>query len=74
MTLRLEIKFHQSIKFYPNRAHHQDLSDPQLDQLYDDAELRPEPEPTMQAPLPQITQAKIPEAPKILLQQVPQAP
>ena len=58
----------------PSRAHHQDLSNQQLDQLYDDAEVRPEPETNMQAPLPQVTQSKIPEAPKVLSQQVPQTP
>ena len=58
----------------PNQEHHQDLSDQQLDQLYDAAEVRFEPQPNMQAPLPQVTQAKIPEASKVLLHQVPQVP
>ena len=69
-----QISSKHSSQLLPNRAYHQDLSDQQLDQLYDDTEVRPEPEPNMQAPLSQVTQAKLPEAPKVLPQPVPQAP
>ena len=66
-----QISSKYSTQLRPNRAHHQDLSDQQLDQLYDDAEVRPEPELIMQAPLPQVTQGKLLKAPKVLPQQVP---
>ena len=60
-----QISSKHSSQLLPNRAHHQDLLDQQLDQLYDDAEVRPDPKPNIQAPLPQVTQAKLQEAPQV---------
>ena len=44
----VQISSKHSSQLLPNRAHHQDLSDQQLDQLYDDASVQPEPERNMQ--------------------------
>ena len=48
VQIRDQIISKHSSQLLSNRAHHQDLSDQQLDQLYDDGSVQPEPEQNMQ--------------------------
>ena len=67
-----QISSKHSSQLLPNRAHHQDLSDQQLDQLYDDASVQPEPEQNMQPEPERNIDAQPLQAPPAQLPELPQ--